>query len=259
MYKKILKVLATIIIGCSLLGSFAIYDLHSLGDKPKWNTFDQIRVKGYLLTGTVIGMIVPPIGPLAFFNLFASHGFYFATKTLPNDSGIEDFRDTLVTSSFCKKLKTFSKALQSGFINHGKRWGTKRIIHRVFFGQGAMTVFDDWAVLLAGTANKKTTQLAYFVWGMGIVPDERAPEFFGKQFGKLSFLFPLTWSNRLEEYGLAKGYWVLLTESDQTSGFSYQARKKKSAQRRRQFVIETQKLHATNSGKTLEDICGKHL
>ena len=127
------------------------------------------------------------------------------------------------------------------------------------FGQGVMTVFDDWAVLLAGTANKKTIQLAYFVWGMGIVPDERGPEFFGKQFGKLSFLFPLKWSNRLEEYGLAKGYWVLLTESDQTSGFSYQARKKKSAQRRRQFVIQTQKLHASNSGKTLEDICGKHL
>ena len=72
MYKKTLKIIATIIIGCSLLGGFAIFDLHNLGDKLKWDTFDQIRVKGYLLTGSVIGMVAPPIGPLAFFKLFAT-------------------------------------------------------------------------------------------------------------------------------------------------------------------------------------------
>ena len=68
-------------------------------------------------------------------------------------------------------------------------------------------------------------------------------------------MFPLNWSNRLEEYGLAKGYWVLLTESEATSGFSYEARKLNSKQRKRQFVLETKHLHATNNGKSLDEIC----
>ena len=118
-------------------------------------------------------------------------------------------------------------------------------------------MFDDWAVLLAATFDTNGSQMSYFVWGMGVVPDERAPEFFGKQLGDLSFLFPLKWSNRLEEYGLAKGYWVLLTESETTSGFSYEARKLNSKQRKRRFVEKTKALHANRGGKTLSEICGK--
>jgi hypothetical protein len=243
------------LISCIALIGLALYDLHSLGDQPKWNKFDQIRVKSYLVAGSVVGMAVPPIGPLNFFNAFAKHGYHFAAKTLPNKNEIDTFRNILINDQFCNELNSFDAAIQGG----NTSWSTKAIIHRVYFGSGPTAIFDDWAVLLAGSFDGNETQLSYFVWGMGIVPDKRAPEFFGNQLGKLSFLFPLKWSNRLEEYGLAKGYWILLTESDATSGFSYEARNQKSSQRKRQFLIETKKLHASDKGKSLNKICGDYL
>jgi hypothetical protein len=249
------KIAGLIIVSCIALGGLALYDLHNLGDKPNWNKFDQIRVKGYLLGGSIVGMVAPPIGPLNFINAFAQHGYHFATRTLPDENEMEAFRDILINDKFCNELATFDTALQS----HNQGWTTKGIIHRVHFGSGSTAIFDDWAVLFAGSHDGDETQLSYFVWGMGIVPDERAPEFFGQQLGRLSFLFPLKWSNRLEEYGLAKGYWILLTESDQTSGFSYEARRLNSLQRKRHFITATQELHALNKGKSLNEICGEHL
>jgi hypothetical protein len=257
MSRKIIRAAVTPVIGCLLVAGLALYDLHSLGDKPSWNKFDQVRVKGYLLTGSIVGMVVPPIGPLRFINVFASHGYYFATNALPDDSGLDTFRDILISDQFCNELVEFSSALQFGFTDSNKSWATKRIVQRVSFGQGSFSLFDDWAVVIAGTTDGNSTQISYFVWGMGIVPDERAPEFFGQQLGNLSFLFPLKWSNRLEEYGLAKGYWILLTESDETSRFSYEARKQNSNQRIRQFVAKTRELHAANKGKSLNSICGE--
>jgi hypothetical protein len=259
MIKWIGRGVAVILLGFLPITGLALYDLHNLGDKPSWNSFDQFRAKGYLVAGSIVGMLVPPIGPLNFFSAFASHGYHFATNSLPDENGLDTFRDILISDQFCNELELFDSALQLGFTDTGRSWATKRIIQRVFFGQGSSSLFDDWAVVIAGTTDGNSTQISYFVWGMGIVPDERAPEFFGHQLGKLSFLFPLKWSNRLEEYGLAKGYWILLTESDATSGFSYEARKLNSGQRIRRFVNETQKLHAANKGKSLKRICGKHL
>jgi hypothetical protein len=257
--KQIGRSLAVMLIGLLPIMGLGLYDLHQLGDKPSWNNFDQARAKGYLLAGSIIGMVAPLIGPLRFINVFASHGYHFATNSLPDERGLDTFRDILTNDQFCTELEEFDAALKSGFTDANKSWVTKRIIQRVFFGQGSSSLFDDWAVVIAGTSHGGSTQISYFVWGMGIVPDERAPEFFGHQLGKLSFLFPLKWSNRLEEYGLAEGYWVLLTESDATSGFSYEARRQNSAQRIRNFVTETQILHASNKGKSLKSICGEHL
>ena len=135
------------LISCIALSGLAIYDLHNLGDKPSWNKFDQIRVKSYLVTGSIVGMVVPPIGPLNFINAFAQHGYYFATKTLPDKSEIDTFRDILINDKFCNELAAFDIALQS----HNQGWTTKDIIHRVHFGQGNLAIFDDWAVLLAGS------------------------------------------------------------------------------------------------------------
>jgi hypothetical protein len=255
MQGRLIKTAALILFALPVMAGLAISDLHYLGDKPNWNGFDQIRVKGYLLAGSIVGMAMPPIGPLSFFREFAPHGYHFATKSLPDKSSMQQFRNVLVTDKFCSELTSFAQANDGLAASTNRRWATKNIVHRVYFGQGSMRLFDDWAVLLAGTFNGNDAQLSYFVWGMGIVPDDRAPEFFGKQLGELSFLFPLNWSNRLEEYGLAKGYWVLLTESEATSGFSYEARKLNSKQRKRQFVLETKQLHATNNGKSLDDIC----
>jgi hypothetical protein len=249
------KIASIVIVGCIAISGLALHDLHNLGDKLSWNAFDQIRGKGYLLGGSIVGMVVPPIGPLNFINAFAKHGYHFATKSLPDESEMDMFRDILTNDQFCNELKVFDTEIRES----NKSWATKDIIHRVHFGSGSTAIFDDWAVLLAVSYDGDETQLSYFVWGMGIVPDERAPEFFGQQLGKLSFLFPLKWSNRLEEYGLAKGYWILLTESDATSGFSYGARKLNSLQRKRHFTIATQKLHSNDQGKLLNEICGKHL
>ena len=252
----IFRALIFIAIGGPGFASLTIADLNYLGNKPAWNQFDKARVKTYMLTWSMVGMIVPPIGPLEHIGDIAVHGYHFTTKTLPDNKSIDALRGILVDESFCKKLAAFANTLKIGNASEPK-WATKRIVHRVFFGTdfGMGNIFDDWAVVLAGTASGDGIQLSYFVWGLGIVPDERAETFFGQQLGPLAIIFPLRWSNRVEEYGLAKGYWVLLTESDATSGFSYQARTQKSGYRISRFLAETRKIHFSGEGKTYGELC----
>jgi len=246
--RKLFKWTAAIVVSTALLSGAVLFDLSLMGDKQEWNKFDQFRARSYGLVGSWIGFAVPPVGPLKFVSVFAPFSFHFLMSSLPEKPEFSKLRSILENDEFCTRLSKFkSEAIQGG--NR-----TKHIIQRVHFSEWPIKLFDDIAVFLIATGPQQSPQISYLVWGMGIVPDKRAPVFFGRQLGLLSPLVPLRWINRLEEYGLAKGYWILLTGSDETSSVSYEARRIKSSERIKQFVSQSKQ---TSKHRNIEQDCGR--
>ena len=246
--RKSYKWIAAIVVSTALLSGAALYDLSVMGDKQKWTKFDQLRAKSYGLVGSWIGIVVPPVGPLKFVSVFAPLSLHFLMSSLPEKPEFSRFRSALESDEFCTRLSKF----RSEAIKGGNR--TKHIIQRVYFSKWPIKLFDDIAVFLITTGPQQSPKVTYLVWGMGIVPDKRAPVFFGRQLGSLSPLVPLRWINRLEEYGLAKGYWILLTDSDETSSVSYEARRIKSSERIKQFESQSRQ---TPKYRNIEQDCGQ--
>jgi hypothetical protein len=248
--KKTCKWLTLILVSTVLLSGAVIFDLSVLGDKPEWNRFDQLRVWSYGLAGSWVGIVAPPVGPLKFVSIFAPFANHFLTSSLPEKPKFSRFRSILESEEFCTRLSTFKSDVTKG----GTR--TKRIIQRVHFSKWPIKLFDDIAVFLLATGPQQSPHVSYLVWGMGIVPDKRAPVFFGRQLGSLSPLVPLRWINRLEEFGLAKGYWILLTDNDETSSVSYSARLISGNQRIKQFVSKSkQRAKLKNQHQSAEQGC----
>jgi hypothetical protein len=124
-------------------------------------------------------------------------------------------------------------------------------------------LFDDWRILLCTDICDGQPKTSFLVWGMGVTYDENGPGFFWKQ---IENVFPvggvyitkcLSTFNRLEKEGIAKGYWCLLTESDDTSSFSYEARKMTEGERKYKWLQEIKVWHNQGKGISSSNIC-KH-
>jgi hypothetical protein len=257
-FKKPIRFLGVIIFCLLIFISLTIIDLHYLGQTANWSQFEKARTKIYMLTLSYSGSIIPSIGPFKHASTFSHHLYHFTTKTLPDINAIEALRGMLTGEQFCKEIKKFSEGLKNKNIDRSHLY-TKKIVQRVSFGGdfGNGPLFDDWAVILAGSRGEKSIQLSYFVWGLGITPDQRAEAFFGRQLGVLAYLIPMRWVNLVERNGIARGYWVLLTETDETSDFSYQARNQSSQTRIMLFLQKSRILHTERRGKTYNEICKK--
>ena len=89
---------------------------------------------------------------------------------------------------------------------------------------------------------------------MGVATDKNSEVFFGGQMGTLQHVLPLKWFNKLESQGLAKGYWSLLTEENETSEFSYSKRFLKPGTRKSIWLKNNQLRHLQGIGKNANEI-----
>ena len=130
----------------------------------------------------------------------------------------------LDSAGFRERLVEHEAGAMRRFRASGRNEYVTEVVHRLDFMRWGIPLFDDWAMLLRTDIVDGRPSTAFFLWGMGIVLDERAPVFFGNQLdGAFGVQPPLAWFNRLEPEGLACGYWVNLTESPETSFFSRSA------------------------------------
>jgi hypothetical protein len=218
--RRILVILLLVALFGLAITILAAADLMRLGGKEPWSDWDRLRVAVYLKGGSLAGRLIPPIGPLA----IPHHAMVMADAYLgghhPPQRTMQAIRRFVLNGHGLRNVleKHEQQALQL-YAQQGQsalvRWD---YVHRFYFLRRFVPLFDDWAMCLRTDIVKGKPVTGFFVWGLGIVGDKRAPAFFGRQLG----IAPATldWFNRLGPEGLATGYWINLTESPETSFFS---------------------------------------
>jgi len=240
-------------------------DLHYLGSKKHWNMFDRVRIKTYLKSGILVGYLTPPIGPLRAIHYSSVLGNAFINKELPDIDNMDFYRNLLMHSagnpskkqkntfnysdSFATKLRHHEKLAMLQFSKTGKTSFTKDYSQTIELSSYGIPMYDVWMVYITTTIVNRVPKTAYLVWGMGVATDKNSEVFFGGQMGALQHILPLKWFNKLESQGLAKGYWSLLTEENETSEFSYSKRFLKPGTRKTIWLRGNQLRHFQGIGK----------
>jgi hypothetical protein len=198
----------------------AVADLTRLGGKEAWTDWDRLRVAVYLKGGALAGRLVPPIGPLAFPHHVAVMTDAYLGGHHPPERTMRAIRGFVLNAPGLRDaLEKHEQHALRLYAQQGQPALARcDYVHRFHFLRRFAPLFDDWAMCLRTDIVDGRPRTGFFVWGMGVVADENAPVFFGRQLG----IPPTTlaWFNRLEREGLATGYWINLTESFETSFFS---------------------------------------
>ncbi|EOR95196.1 hypothetical protein ADIARSV_1684 [Arcticibacter svalbardensis MN12-7] len=234
---KNLKTFSLVIGGILCFIALIFLDLHVIEQKASWSAFDRFRVKVYLKTCFIAGKCIPPLGSLKTIRGINTLTESFVNKELPPISSMAFYRNLLSDNpSFTDELKKFNlQNLKTNRIT-GQIQFVKEIKQRVYFGDYEDSMHDDWMILLCTNIIAGQCKTSYLVWGMGVTTDEKSYTFFSKQSSIIGTVVPLKWLNQLEREDMAKGYWVLLTESDSTSQFSYSARYLEPAVRKENWL-----------------------
>ena len=245
-------------------------DLHYLGSKNQWNLFDKIRIKTYLKSGILVGYLTPPIGPLKAIHYSSVLGNAFLNKELPEIENLEFTRQILMrtegnpskrrnlglnySDSFVTKLRQHENQAMLQFYKTGKTSYTKDYAQTLKFSSYGIPMYDIWMVYVTTNIVNRVPKTAYLVWGMGVATDKNSEGFFGGQMGILQHILPLKWFNKLESQGLAKGYWSLMTEDNETSEFSYTKRFLQPYMRKSIWFRQTYLRHHNGLGKNANEI-----
>lgn len=211
-------------------------DLHYIERKAHWSYFDRSRVKAYLNISFAINYFIPSVGPFRLTSGIVQLTKAYVYKELPPIEMMDFYRKMLVNPSFVKKLNEFECSNVKKYKHRGKTRYVKEIKQRVYFGEYKNSMYDDWMVLLCTDFIDGKPKTSYLVWGMGVCTDPKAYDFFSKQSNLVGNIIPMKWLNQLEQEGLAKGYWCLLTESNTTSKFSYSQRFLQPSQRKQLWL-----------------------
>lgn len=246
-------------------------DLHYLGNKNKWNTFDKTRIKIYLKSVIYVGYITPPLGPLRMVHYSSVLGNAFLNKEIPDVSTLEFPRNMLMSTegnklklsnnssdSFNTKLIEHEKKALSRYKKYGYTNYTHDYPQFLSFGKYGFPLYDIWMVLITTNIVDGKPKTSYLVWGMGITTDYKSESFFGEQLGLIGKITPLKWYNKLEKEGLAKGYWTLVTESQNTSEISYSKRYWPASKRKQFWLNETLLRHRNGYGISAQEIVNNY-
>ncbi len=216
------------------------------------------------------GYLTPPIGPLRAIHYSSVLGNAFLNKELPDIDNMDFSRHLLMhtagspskkqknkvrySDSFVTKLRHHEKQAILQFNKTGITTFTKDYAQTLNFSSYGIPMYDIWMVYITTTIVNGTPKTAYLVWGMGVATDKNSEVFFGGQMGILQHFLPLKWFNKLESQGLAKGYWSLLTEENETSEFSYTKRFLKPPTRKAIWLKNNQLRHLQGIGKNANEI-----
>lgn len=261
--KKTAKTLMWFAIGVCAFTLVAITDLHYVGAKKRWSGFDKLRVMVYLKTGVGATHILPNIKMFSMIKNTATLGNAFLNKELPDIAAIKQYRKILLNAvgnpniandSFREKLKKHEATAVGIYKKSGKKRYVNDVLQRVSYREYGLPFHDEWMVLLCTDIVNGKPKTSFLVWGMGVVTDERSPVVFGSQNGKLGKLIPLHWTNCLEREGLAKGFWTLLSETNETSMFSYTARYQKPQERKNNWLNKVKEYHQSGKGISADEL-----
>lgn len=221
---RILRIIG-IVLACLLASiTLILLDLHLIEKQSSWSAFQRFRVRAYLQTCFVASYLVPPIKSLSLVPGIITLTKSFVNKELPDITAMEFYRKLLMNPSFTEEIQKFERRNIRLHQQTGRTRFVKEIKQRVYFGQYQNSMYDDWMILLCTDFIEGKPKTSYLVWGMGVTTDPKAYHFFSGQSSIIGNIVPMQWINQLEREGLAKGYWCLLTESNATSRFSYDAR-----------------------------------
>jgi len=268
-FQLLKKSLITITITSILSSPFVIHDLAGLGKKDVWTTFDKIRVKSYLETIGFASYFVPAVGPLKGYHHVSVLGDAYLDKDLPSDSQMDFLRDAVMYAPAHGKNKSFKMRFLEheqtalSLYNKSKRKSyTKNITQAVSFYRYGLPFMDHFAVTIRTEIVNGEPKSSFIVWGLGVICDHRNESNLGPQFD--IFAKPLglkgsdfiSWTNDLERVGMAKPYWVIITDTKETSKFSYEAIKMKPSQRKAVWLKEVKRLNREGKGKSVSELYG---
>lgn len=261
------KSLIAVTITSALASPFVVHDLANLGKKDTWSTFDKIRVKSYLETIGFASYFVPPIGPLAGYHHVSVLGDAYIDKDLPGDFQMDFLRDAVMyapehgkNKSFKERFLEHENAAVESYKKTKRRSYTKDIVQPVTFYRYGIPFMDHFAVTIRTDIVNGEPKSSFIVWGLGIICDHRNESNLGPQFD--IFAKPLglkgsdmiSWTNDLERTGIAKPYWIIITDTKETSKFSYDAIKMKPSQRKAAWVKEVKNLNKEGKGKSVSEM-----
>jgi hypothetical protein len=222
--KRFLKYTSSLLLILLICATLILYDLHQIEKESKWSGLERFRVNTYLRTCLITSYLLPAIGSLKIVPDIRTLTKALADKELPAIETMDFYRDLLMNPSFREQLQMFEQENIRLYSQNGQTRFVQEIKQRVYFGEYRHSMYDDWMVLLCTHFIKGKPRTSYLVWGLGVAIDMKSYKFFSKQSSIIGKCVPVIWLTQLEREGLAKGYWCLLTESNTTSSFSYDAR-----------------------------------
>ena len=218
MKKKNKFLLASSLIACCM-SPLVVYDFAYLGVQTKWSTFDKVRLKLYMESAGVIGAIMPAIGPSSGIHYISRLGNAYIDKDLPSKSTMNFLRDIVMNSSGTgKKGSSFRSRYQfheDKAMRSGQSVYVSNIVQKVSFNKKGLPFSDYFAITMR-------TDI-------------------------------IRWTCNIEKNGMAKPYWVIITESEETSLFSHDYVKYTSAQRKNVWHKQTRTRHKDKKGKKVSE------
>tara|TARA_Y100001938_G_scaffold118135_1_gene163178 strand:+ start:2368 stop:3162 length:795 start_codon:yes stop_codon:yes gene_type:complete len=243
---------------------FIMHDLANLGHKDRWSSFDKIRVKSYFEPLGLVGSMMPPIGPAKGIHHVSSLGDAYFDGDLPKKSTMTFLREVVMNSPGNGKA---GNDFKTRFINHektalasGKKVYISNITQKVPFHAYGLPFTDHFAITMRTDIVDNQPKSSFIVWGLGAIADHRNPSNLGPQYNDVAKLVNLEggdlirWTCNLEREGIAKPYWVLITENDITSKFSHEAVHQKPSQRKGEWHMVTKRLHKSGYGMSVTQL-----
>lgn len=246
----------------------AVKDLAQLGKKDSWSTIEKARVKSYLEPAGWVGSALPSVGITSGMHHAAILGDAYIDKDLPGNSTMKFLRKVVMNSPGngkkcgdfkCRLQKHEDIALQR-FKSSGSKTYVSNIVQPVPFYSYGLPFKDHFAVQIRTDIVNEEPKTSFAVWGLGIIVDSRNPETFGPQFDWLASPFGLqgedliNWTTKVEKNGIAKPFWIFITESDETSYFSHEAVKKSASTRKSEWNSKTKEIHYSGKGKSVKEL-----
>jgi len=247
--------------GLAVSSPFIVHDLAHLGHKNNWSSFDKMRVKSYFEPLGFAGSLVPSIGPTKGIHHVSSLGDAYFDGDLPKKSTMKFLREVVMNSpgngTVGNDFKSRFSRHEHNAINSGKNTYISNITQAVPFYRYGLPFVDHFAITMRTDIIDGEPKSSFIVWGLGVIADQRNPKNLGPQYDDVAEILNLEggdlirWTCNLEREGLAKPYWVLITERDETSKFSHEAVHKKPSQRKGEWHTITRKLHKSGKGRSV--------
>ena len=264
---RILSLITAASIGLS--GSIlALHDLANLGKKQEWSNLDNARVKSYLVPLGVVGAATPSIGPTKGIHHWAKAGQAYINGELPEKETMDFFRESVMNSAgtgkkgddFRSKFQRHEDIAMKYHKQKGQKTYISNITQTVPFYRYGVPLCDTWAIQLRTDIVDGKPKSAFVVWGLGIVVDHRNPNTFGPQFDSMANIVGLegedfiNWTTKVEKEGLAKPYWVFITDNDNTSKFSHSYVNTHHTKRKSYWNKSTKIRHNSGHGYSVDDL-----
>ena len=265
---RVLKAAILVALTACFFVPFAAHDLAQLGKKSEWSSFDKIRVKSYLEVAGLIGWAAPPVGPLKGIHHWSRLGDAYIDSHLPPESTMSFLRQAVLESpgdrgkgnSFKNNFYSHEQTAMHRYNTSGQTVYTSDIVQKVSFWKYGVPIHDYWAIRLRTDIVNGSPKSSFIVWGLGIVTDHRNAKLFGPQLDPIAGAIGLkgedliSWTTKVESEGIAKPYWILITDTPETSAFSYGAMRKAPSVRKKEWALATHTIHKSGQGSSAQNL-----